>query len=208
MKDANVQFCKAFWQLTETDIVQMGSNIITPNVAVNTLHRVPFSSSLTLPTTANKFTTIDPPESSTPKDHVQIRVLSHELREGMQHLDELKAYESGQLFNNILSLQSNVSRAAKSANLILHIHGGGFIAHSSKSHEIYLKPWCKELKVNIFLFYRNVFIIVILFCRLLFFHLFIFVFYLYFSLIYRQILANPFWFISILAETLYHFSYY
>jgi len=33
--------------------------------------------------------------------------------------------------------------------LILHAHGGGFIAHSSKSHEIYLKPWCKELKVPI-----------------------------------------------------------
>ena len=23
MKDANVEFCKAFWQLTETDIVQV-----------------------------------------------------------------------------------------------------------------------------------------------------------------------------------------
>ncbi len=31
----------------------------------------------------------------------------------------------------------------------MHAHGGGFIAHSSKSHEIYLKPWCKELKVPI-----------------------------------------------------------
>jgi hormone-sensitive lipase len=31
----------------------------------------------------------------------------------------------------------------------LHAHGGGFIAHSSKSHEIYLKPWCKELRVPI-----------------------------------------------------------
>jgi acetyl esterase/lipase len=31
--------------------------------------------------------------------------------------------------------------------LILHAHGGGFIAHSSRSHEIYLRPWCKELKI-------------------------------------------------------------
>jgi acetyl esterase/lipase len=32
---------------------------------------------------------------------------------------------------------------------MLHAHGGGFIAHSSKSHEIYLKPWCKELRIPI-----------------------------------------------------------
>ncbi len=37
----------------------------------------------------------------------------------------------------------------KSPCLILHAHGGGFIAHSSKSHEIYLKPWCKDLHVPI-----------------------------------------------------------
>lgn len=155
MKDANVQFCKAFWQLTETDLVQMGSNIITPNVAVNTLHRVSFSGPLQVPRRVNpsllapaatEYVTVNPPETSTPKDSIQIRVLSHELREGMQFLDEMKAFESGQLFKDILTL--NLSRpSSRSANLVLHIHGGGFIAHSSKSHEIYLKPWCKELKV-------------------------------------------------------------
>jgi acetyl esterase/lipase len=33
--------------------------------------------------------------------------------------------------------------------LMIHAHGGGFIAHSSKSHQIYLKSWCKELQVPI-----------------------------------------------------------
>jgi acetyl esterase/lipase len=33
--------------------------------------------------------------------------------------------------------------------LIIHAHGGGFIAHSSKSHQIYLKSWCKDLHVPI-----------------------------------------------------------
>jgi acetyl esterase/lipase len=37
----------------------------------------------------------------------------------------------------------------QSPYLILHAHGGGFIAQSSQSHEIYLKPWCKELKIPI-----------------------------------------------------------
>jgi hormone-sensitive lipase len=47
------------------------------------------------------------------------------------------------------SFQDKRSSTPKSANLILHCHGGGFIAHSSKSHEIYLKPWCKELHIPI-----------------------------------------------------------
>jgi acetyl esterase/lipase len=53
-------------------------------------------------------------------------------------------------------LPSSYMNAATGANylppsksLILHAHGGGFIAHSSKSHEIYLKPWSKELKIPI-----------------------------------------------------------
>ena len=38
---------------------------------------------------------------------------------------------------------------SKSPFLIIHAHGGGFIAHSSKSHEIYLRLWCKELNIPI-----------------------------------------------------------
>ena len=38
---------------------------------------------------------------------------------------------------------------AKSSHLILHAHGGGFIGGSSKSHEVYLKSWCKYLNVPI-----------------------------------------------------------
>jgi len=169
MKDANVEFCKAFWQLTETDIVQMGSNLITPVVAVNILKKINLDSSLQLPKVNNvpsesveesssgsddMFVTIDPPQSSTPKDTVQIRILSSEMRDGMQDLDNLKGIESPALFNSFLNFQSNslnnfTPGLAKSSNLILHVHGGGFIAHSSKSHEIYLRPWCKELKVPI-----------------------------------------------------------
>jgi len=37
----------------------------------------------------------------------------------------------------------------QSPYLILHAHGGGFISQSSQSHEIYLKPWCKELRIPI-----------------------------------------------------------
>lgn len=32
---------------------------------------------------------------------------------------------------------------------MLHVHGGGFISQSSKSHEVYLKPFCRGLNITI-----------------------------------------------------------
>ncbi|KAI8479074.1 hypothetical protein Bbelb_431860 [Branchiostoma belcheri] len=39
--------------------------------------------------------------------------------------------------------------APKSDALIIHIHGGGFVAQSSKSHEMYLRTWAKDIDVPI-----------------------------------------------------------
>lgn len=36
-----------------------------------------------------------------------------------------------------------------SSGLIIHCHGGGFVAQSSRSHEIYLRDWACQLKVPI-----------------------------------------------------------
>ena len=74
----------------------MGSNLITPVVAVNILKKINLACSLKLPKVNNvssesvdetgnddMFVNIDPPQSSTPKDTVQIRILSSEMRDGM-----------------------------------------------------------------------------------------------------------------------------
>jgi len=129
----------------------MGSNMITPNVTLNILKKISLSKPLELPNTSTGIpVTINPPQTATSKDTIQIRVLSNDLREGMQHLDETKPAESAALFNNLFQTNSRPAPTVpKSQTLILHVHGGGFIAHSSKSHEIYLKPWCKELKIPI-----------------------------------------------------------
>ena len=37
-----------------------------------------------------------------------------------------------------------------SRHLLFHCHGGGFIAQSSKAHEVYLLKWAKTLKIPIF----------------------------------------------------------
>ena len=137
----------------------MGSNMITPSLSVNVLKKISLSTPLELPMAKHNeseapLVTINPPTSSTSKDYVQIRLLSSDMREGMKDLDDLKLIESPALFNSILNMQPTNLRnfnpsLPQSPNLILHVHGGGFIAHSSKSHEIYLKPWCKELKIPI-----------------------------------------------------------
>ena len=82
IKNANVEFCKAFWQLTETSIVQMGSNLVTPQLAVNVVKKIPLSMPLKMPRimdaaniATDELVTVYPPQSSTPDESVQIRLL-------------------------------------------------------------------------------------------------------------------------------------
>ena len=110
MTDANVDYCKVFWQLIETDIFRvlfelnlietieikidlfkMSSNFTNPFITVNLIKKISFSSSLTLPTrvnfkendSTNSFVSIDPPQNSESHETIQIRVLSSEIRDGM-----------------------------------------------------------------------------------------------------------------------------
>ena len=91
MKNANVEFCKAFWQLTETSIVQMGSNLVTPTLAVNVIKRIGLNAPLKLPRVKdgvemNELVEIQPPKSSIPSDLIKIRILSHEMFKGKKIL--------------------------------------------------------------------------------------------------------------------------
>lgn len=124
----------------------MGSSLVTPILPINLTKSIKLDQTLRLPKVQNsnlntdenfdikqEFVDILPPKGSEPTDTVRIRILSAQVREGM--LDSISPVSAAPI--------------EPSNNLILHVHGGGFIAHSSKSHEIYLKPWCKELKVPI-----------------------------------------------------------
>lgn len=122
----------------------MGSSLVTPNLPINLTRSIKMDQPLRVPKAQNlntaenfeikqEFVEIMPPKGVEPNDSVRIRILSAQVREGM--LDSISTISAAPI--------------ETSNNLILHVHGGGFIAHSSKSHEIYLKPWCKELKVPI-----------------------------------------------------------
>ena len=101
MKNANIDFCKAFWQLVETPVVQVGSNIVTPTLAVNLVKRISLASPLRLPKVdcpnndndnnnntkieenQKEFVEVLPPVGSNSNDTVKIRILSYEMFQGM-----------------------------------------------------------------------------------------------------------------------------
>ncbi len=98
MRNANVEFCKAFWQLTETSIVEVGAKLLTGNVTVNVLKRIELAP-LKLPkvkensstdTDVNEFVQIDLPTNYEKYPFVNVRILSSEVRNGMVNLFELK----------------------------------------------------------------------------------------------------------------------
>jgi acetyl esterase/lipase len=107
-----------------------------------------------------EFVDIHPPKTTTTttngasNETVHVRVISHELRRGMEELDHLKTVDyavssHGYNQSNLASHTTSSSIKEPSSCLILHAHGGGFIAQSSRSHEIYLRPWARELKIPI-----------------------------------------------------------
>lgn len=64
---------------------------------------------------------------------IKMRLISSHDREGM--VDDKK--------------RKRKQKLPKSKSLIFHVHGGGFVAQSSKSHMVYLNEWAENLNVPI-----------------------------------------------------------
>ncbi|CAF2789091.1 unnamed protein product [Rotaria sp. Silwood2] len=159
-RDSDYLFCKSFWNIVDHDYVKMGSRYIVPNVTVSKYfqigpEQIDINSIIIPPPTASAGAD-EPNEraagnigagsdsttgsgSKQPKQLVNIKLLSNEIREGMQELPLRKAdFEI-----------SSTKILPMSDHLLLHIHGGGFIATSSSTHEVYLKPWALSLEIPI-----------------------------------------------------------
>eukprot|EP00730_Choanoeca_flexa_P002427 TRINITY_DN11047_c0_g1_i4.p1 TRINITY_DN11047_c0_g1~~TRINITY_DN11047_c0_g1_i4.p1 ORF type:complete len:836 (+),score=162.49 TRINITY_DN11047_c0_g1_i4:312-2510(+) len=70
---------------------------------------------------------------------IQVRLLSYKRHEGQAKPKNSKSEPS--------SAETETGRHTQppSSRLLVHIHGGGFLSNSSKSHEVYLRDWAKEL---------------------------------------------------------------
>ncbi|KAF8354708.1 hosl-1 [Pristionchus pacificus] len=128
IKEADITFCKGFWNLSE-----MGNHVpkwFCPNMAINELRDLPSDGPLQLATVDGGTVLIPEPSVHTGKRPVKIRVLSFQARHGV-------------------SPNGLGARQPLSPYLLFHCHGGGYVATSSKSHETYLRVWAKLLNCTI-----------------------------------------------------------
>lgn len=131
-QNAGIDFCKSFWSLTESELMYALPNVFGVKVKVNKLITIP-------PEPLEMANVTDPsvnvqipiPTSHLGSGPVTARLLSSVRRTGM--IGERN--------------KRHIHPPAKS--LVFHCHGGGFVAQSSKSHEVYLREWAVRLHVPI-----------------------------------------------------------
>lgn len=148
-QNLDVHFWKTFWNITETEVLSSLVCMTSTQVKVNrTLSVPPVPFDLPLAVDPTRTVTVSPPASHIGLGPVQMRLISHELREG-QDSEKLLAMcrpEGGPIS---LSLSLKTKRSPPSPWLLVHFHGGGFVAQTSKSHEPYLRTWSQELNAPI-----------------------------------------------------------
>uniref|UniRef100_A0A182NRK8 Hormone-sensitive lipase n=1 Tax=Anopheles dirus TaxID=7168 RepID=A0A182NRK8_9DIPT len=145
-QNSNVDFCKAFWFLAESEMMHSLPSFVGFKVKVNrviTIPPEPIQLKMNHPqqereggTGAAEDVFVDIP---IPKSHggaapIKARLISAVKRKGM----------IGERSN---SQRSTIHPASR--GLLFHCHGGGFVAQSSKSHESYLREWAVTLNVPI-----------------------------------------------------------
>ncbi|CAB1412466.1 unnamed protein product [Pleuronectes platessa] len=145
-QNLDVHFWKSFWNLTESGLISGLTRITSNPVQVNlTLTVPPLLLRLPLASDLSLSAAVSPPIAHSGPGPVHMRLISHELREG-QDSEELLAFSDTP---TTASHRPWVQRHPLSPWLLIHFHGGGFVAQTSKSHEHYLRNWSRELKVPI-----------------------------------------------------------
>ncbi|XP_032688656.1 hormone-sensitive lipase isoform X2 [Odontomachus brunneus] len=127
---ADISFCQAFWFLNESELLPRLPSI-KRHLAINQVISIP-PEELILPTLDGGTISIPIPNSHIGKKPIHVRLLSSKRRLGM--------VGSGGIGGELLGLCDG---------LIIHSHGGGFVAQTSRSHEIYLRSWAVKLGVPI-----------------------------------------------------------
>lgn len=147
-QNLDVNFWKTFWNITEMEVLTSIVGIASTTVRINkTLSVPPKPLEMPLLSDPQLTVTINPPVAHSGPGPVHMRLISYQLREG-QESEELNAFAKPE---GPLSLDLHLrSRPAPlSPDLIIHFHGGGFVAQTSKSHEPYLRTWAQELEAPI-----------------------------------------------------------
>ncbi|KAI3382231.1 hypothetical protein SNEBB_003693 [Seison nebaliae] len=122
LENCDVKFIERFWSLSESaSLASFGQALLLPKFLKNELIQI-------------KFDTMDIELSKE-----NIYRLSTEMK-------------SDHHFNirHINYSKTECDKNGQFDTIIIHAHGGGFVAHSSRSHFVYLQSWAKSLKLPIF----------------------------------------------------------
>uniref|UniRef100_A0A1X7TZZ6 Hormone-sensitive lipase n=1 Tax=Amphimedon queenslandica TaxID=400682 RepID=A0A1X7TZZ6_AMPQE len=125
--DCSIYFAKAFWSLTEQTAVKTAVKLVSQSVDVSETLEVP-AKNVTVDSVNGGSVTLQPPFSDLGYRPISVSLISHKLRDGQPFTGYKRP-----------------PTVPPSTGLIIHFHGGGFVAQSSKSHEFYLRWWSKEL---------------------------------------------------------------
>ncbi|XP_041868492.1 lipase, hormone-sensitive a isoform X2 [Melanotaenia boesemani] len=148
-QNLDLKFWKSFWNITESDILSGFTRIASNPVQVNfTLTIPPVTLHLPLASDPTLSTTVSPPVAHWGPGPVHMRLVSYELRDG-QDSEELLIFSRSDPASPSVSRLPRLWKHPRSPWLIIHFHGGGFVAQTSRSHENYLRSWSKELSVPI-----------------------------------------------------------
>ncbi|KAI5620849.1 hormone-sensitive lipase isoform X2 [Silurus asotus] len=145
-QNLDVHFWKSFWNITESEVLAGLASMTSTQVKVNRALSVP-PDSFDLPMVGDSThtVTISSPVAHIGLGPVQMRLISSELREGQDSEKLLAISRDG----GSHSLTSKIKKSPPSPWLVVHYHGGGFVAQTSKSHEPYLKSWSQDLNAPI-----------------------------------------------------------
>ncbi|KAL3112735.1 hypothetical protein niasHT_019709 [Heterodera trifolii] len=125
-READINFCRAFWNLSELPTARL----FCPNMTICEAREVKPAGSLPLETVDGGLIHIPEPSAHTGVRSVSIKLLSSSHRSGISPPNAMNALPA-------------------SPCLVIHCHGGGYVATSSKSHENYLRLWAKSLNCPI-----------------------------------------------------------
>ncbi|XP_027028427.1 hormone-sensitive lipase isoform X2 [Tachysurus fulvidraco] len=146
-QNLDVHFWKTFWNITESEVLAGLASMTSTQVKVNrTLSVPPDCFDLPLVDDPTHTVTISAPIAHIGPGPVQMRLISSELREGQDN-EKLSAISRSD--GGSISLSLKIKKSPPSPWLVVHYHGGGFVAQTSKSHEPYLKCWSQELNAPI-----------------------------------------------------------
>uniref|UniRef100_A0A914H190 Hormone-sensitive lipase n=1 Tax=Globodera rostochiensis TaxID=31243 RepID=A0A914H190_GLORO len=125
-READINFCRGFWNLSELPTAKL----FCPTMSICEVCEIKPMGPLPLETVDGGLIHIPEPSAHTGVRPVSIKILSFSHRIGISPPNVL----------NCLPL---------SPFLVIHCHGGGYVATSSKSHETYLRSWAKSLNCPI-----------------------------------------------------------